>query len=160
MHRVNNSINLPSLGKIQTWFICSLAIWLPTSTWQYLLCSFYGWMWSSFFSVLWWRGVSKLKLICYQLWGEFWKDSTAWDFYAMYRLLRKFKIKLSFIFVGKWKLLIMKLFFEEFNLLFFTAERLACYEMQLRQRRFGAFWGIFLLYGQGNFVFKRKFMYL
>ena len=121
---------------------------------------FYGWMWSSFFSVLWWRGVSKLKLICYQLWGEFWKDSTAWDFFSMYRLLRKFKIKLSFIFVGKWKLLIMKLFFEEFNLLFFTAERLACYEMQLRQRRFGAFWGIFLLYGQGNFVFKRKFMYL
>ena len=34
--------------------------------------------------------------------GEFWIDSTAWDFYSLYRLLRKFKRELSFLFVGKW----------------------------------------------------------
>ena len=114
-----------------------------------------------FLSVLWWRGVSKLKLICYQLTGKLWIDLTAWDFYSLYRLSRKFKRKFSFLFVGKWNLFIMKLFFEEFNLLFFTAEHLACFEMQPRQRRFGAFsWGTFLLRGQGNLVFKRKFMYL
>ena len=32
---------------------------------------------NSFLSVLLWRGVSKLRLICYQLTGEFWIDSTA-----------------------------------------------------------------------------------
>ena len=32
---------------------------------------------NSFLSVLLWRGVSKLKLIRYQLTGEFWIDSTA-----------------------------------------------------------------------------------
>ena len=52
------------------------------------------------------------------------------------RLLRKFKRKLSFLFVGKGKLFITKLFFEEFNLIFFTVERLACFEMQPRRRRF------------------------
>ena len=58
-------------------------------------------MWSSafsFFSVLWLRGVSKLKLICYQLRGEFWKDSTAWDFYSMYRLLSWVQKKAQFSF--------------------------------------------------------------
>ena len=39
----------------------------------------------------------------------------------MYRLLKKLKRKLSF-FAGKGKHFIMKLFFEEFNLVFFTAE--------------------------------------
>ena len=52
------------------------------------------------------------------------------------RLLRKFKRKLSFLFVGKGKLFITKLFLEEFNLIFFTVERLACFEMQPRRRRF------------------------
>ena len=47
------------------------------------------------------------------------------------------------------------MFFEEFNLIFFTAERLACFEMQPRQQRVGG--GTFLLYGQGNYVFKGKF---
>ena len=37
------------------------------------------------------------------------------------------------------KLFIMKLFFEEFNLICFTVERLTCFEMQPRQRRFGEF---------------------
>ena len=108
---------------------------------------------NSFLSVLCWRGVSKLKLICYQLTGEFWIDSTAWDLYSLYRLLRKLKINS--------KLFIMKLFFEEFNLLFFTAEGMACFDMQPRWRRLGEFWGACLLYGQGNLVFKRKkLMYL
>ena len=37
-------------------------------------------------------------------------------FFFLKRLLRKLKRKLSFLFVGKGKLYIMKLFFEEFNL--------------------------------------------
>ena len=150
MYWVNDSIKLLSLQKIQTWFICTLAIWIPSSTLQYLLCSFYGWMWSCGQFIF----VSSLV-------ERRWIDSTTWDFYSLYRLLRKFKRKFSFLFVGKWKLFVMKLFVEEFNLLFFTADHLACFEMQPRQRRFGAFsWGTFLLYGQGNFVFKRQFMYL
>ena len=166
MHWVNDSIKLTSLGNIQTLFICTLAIWIPSSTLQYLLCSFYGWMWSCghFIFVSFFGGealVLSLSLYHYQITGEFWIDSTAWDFYSLYRLLRKFKRKSSFRFVGKWKLFIVKLFFEEFNLLFFTAEHLAWFEMQPRQRRFGAFiWGTFLLCGQGNLVFKRRFMYL
>ena len=35
---------------------------------------------------------------------------------------------LSFLFVDKQKLFVMKLFLQEFNLVFFTAERLACLE--------------------------------
>ena len=54
-------------------------------------------------------------------------------FFFLKRLLRKLKRKLSFLFVGKGKLYIMKLFFEEFNLFFFTV---ACFEMQPRRRRF------------------------
>ena len=34
----------------------------------------------------------------------------------------------------------MELFFKEFYFIFFTAERLACFEMQPRQRRFGEFY--------------------
>ena len=135
-------LGLPSSGKIQTWFTCTLAIWIPSSTLQYLLCNSYGWMWSSansFLSVLRCRGVS----ICYRPTGEFWINSTAWDFHSLYRLWRKFKRKLSFLFVGKGKLFIMKLFFEEFKLICFTVERLTCFEMQPRQRRFGEFWGTF-----------------
>ena len=161
MHWVKNSIKLPSSGKIQTWFTRTLAIWIPSSTLQYLLCNSYGWMWSSansFLSVLWWRGVS----ICYRPTGEFWINSTTWDFHSLYRLWRKFKRKLGFLFVGKGKLFIMKLFFEVFNLICFTVERLTCFEMQPRQRRFC--WILhevhFLLDGQGNYSFKRKFMYL
>ena len=40
----------------------------------------------------------------------------------------------------KGKVFIVKsVFFEVFNLIFFTAERLACFEMQPRQRRFEEF---------------------
>ena len=43
---------------------------------------------------------------------------------------------LSFLFVGEGKLFIKKLPFEEFNLVFFTADRMVCYEMQPWQRSF------------------------
>ena len=80
------------------------------------------------------------RIPCYRLTGEFWINSTAWDSYSLYRLLGKFKRKSSFLFVGKGKLFIMELFFEEFYFIFFTAERLACFEMQPRQQRFGEFY--------------------
>ena len=52
---------------------------------------------------------------------------------------------LSFFFVEEGKLLIKKSSFEEFNLVFFTAERMVCFEMQPRQRSFcGIFRYIFL----------------
>ena len=35
--------------------------------------------------------------------------------------------------------IVRSVFFEEFNLIFFTAERLACFEMQPRQRHFEEF---------------------
>lgn len=40
----------------------------------------------------------------------------------MYRLLKKLKKKLSFFLAGKGKLFVIKLFFEEFNLIVLTAE--------------------------------------
>ena len=166
MHRVNNSIKLLSSGKIQAWFI-RIAIWIPRWTLRYLRCNFYGWMWSSansFLSALWWRGVSICSGIYNRLTGEFWINSTAWDFYLLFRLLRKLKRKLNVLFVGK------KAFHYEIALRLiqpslFSSRRNAwpvfcCFEMQPRQRRFGEFWGTDLLYGQGNYVFKRKFMYL
>ena len=61
--------------------------------------------------------------------------------------------KAQFSFCGQRKAFHYILFFEEFNLIFFTAERLACSEMENLEVHF-------LLYGQGNYVFKRKFMYL
>ena len=45
---------------------------------------------------------------------------------------------LSFLFVEEGKLFIKKSSIEEFNLVFFMAERMVCFEMQLRQRSF--FW--------------------
>ena len=60
-------------------------------------------------------------------------------FLFIVQVIEKLKRKLSFLFVAKGKPFIMKLFFEELNLIFFTAEHLACFEMQLRQRRFGEF---------------------
>ena len=41
---------------------------------------------------------------------------------------RKFKRMLSFLFVGKGKLFVIKLSFEEFNFVSFAAERLVCFE--------------------------------
>ena len=43
---------------------------------------------------------------------------------------------LSFLFGEEGKLSIKKPSFEEFNLVFFTAERMVCFEMQPRQRSF------------------------
>ena len=43
---------------------------------------------------------------------------------------------LSFLFVEEGKLFIKKSSIEEFNLVFFMAERMVCFEMQLRQRSF------------------------
>ena len=78
----------------------------------------------------------RLTVVFYRPRGEFWMNSTAWDFYSLYRLLKKLKRKLGFLFAGKGKLFIMKLFFEEFNLIFFTAESAWTVQMQPRQRRF------------------------
>ena len=137
---------------------------------QYLLCNFYGWLWASansLLSVLWWRGGS----ICYRLTGEFWINSTAWDFYPLYhslkrlwlyRLLKKLKTKLSFVFffAGKGKLFIMQFFFAG-DLIFFTAESawpvLNCNQGSDVLENFEVH---FLLYGQGNYVVKRIFINL
>ena len=47
---------------------------------------------------------------------------------------------LSFLFVEEGKLFIKKLSFEEFNLVFFSTERMVCFEMQPRQWRQLRFW--------------------
>ena len=66
-----------------------------------------------------------------------------------------------FVFVGKGKLLIMKLFFEEFNLIFFTAEKawpvLKCNQGSNVLENFEVH---FLLCCRGNYVVKGKLMYL
>ena len=75
--------------------------------------------------------------------------------------MRKFKGMLSFLFVEEGKLFIKKSSFEEFNLVFFTAERMICFEMQPRQRNFLLNFQVhFALYGRENYVFEREFMYL
>ena len=72
----------------------------------------------------------------------------------------KFKRMLSFLFAEKGKLFIKKSSFEEFNLVFFTAEPIVCFEMQPSQRRFLLNFKVhFALYGQYNYVFEREFMY-
>ena len=43
-----------------------------------------------------------------------------------------FKRMLIFLFVEEGKLFIKKWSFDEFNLVFFTAERMVCFEMQPR----------------------------
>ena len=68
----------------------------------------------------------------------------------------KFKRMLSFLFVEEGKLFIKKSSFEEFKLVFFTAERMVCFEMQPRQRSFLLNFQVhFALYGQEN----RRFMH-
>ena len=50
---------------------------------------------------------------------------------------------LSFLFVEEGKLFIKKLSFEEFKLVFFSTERMVCFEMQPRQWSFcWIFWYI------------------
>ena len=72
---------------------------------------------------------------------------------------RKFKRMLSFLFVDKRKLFAMTLHFEEFNLVFYGSERLACFE-QTRKR---GFWRQlrYIPYSmiKEKYVFKREFFY-
>ena len=79
----------------------------------------------------------------------------------MYRLLKKLERKLSFLFEAKGKLFTTKLFFEEFDLIFFTAESawpvLNCNQGSYVLENFEEH---LLLYGQGNYVVERKFKYL
>ena len=143
MHWVNNSIKLSSLVKILTWFICTLNtqfdFTVPSLQFLRLNVVFGHFIFGG--EVI--EKVQKKAQFSFSL------VERCRKIFIHCRLLRKFKRKLSFLFVGKGKLFIKKLFFEEFNLIFFTVERLACFEMQPRRRRFWEFWGIFfLLYGQ------------
>ena len=74
---------------------------------------------------------------------------------------RKFKRTLGFLFVDEGKRFIKKSSFEEFNLVFFTAERMVCFEMQpCKAAKFLPNFQVHLaLYGQDNYVFEREFMY-
>ena len=79
----------------------------------------------------------------------------------MYRLLKKLKRKLSFLSEAKGKLFTMKLFFEEFDLIFFTAESawpvVKCNQGSDVLENFEVH---LLLYGQGTYVVEREFKYL
>ena len=67
---------------------------------------------------------------------------------------------LSFLFVEEGKLFIKKSSFEEFNVVFFSTERVVCFEMQPSQLRFLLNLQVhFALYGQNDYVFEREFMY-
>ena len=68
---------------------------------------------------------------------------------------------LSFLFVEEGNLLFTKSSFEEFNIIFFTAERMVCFQTQPRQRSFLLNFQVhFALYGQENYVCEREFMCL
>ena len=75
---------------------------------------------------------------------------------------RKFKRMLSFLFVDKRKLFAMKLSFEEFNLVFYTADRSVW--LVLNQPRQRGFWRHlrYILYSmiKEKYVFKKEFLYL
>ena len=75
---------------------------------------------------------------------------------------RKFKRMLSFFFVAKRKLFAIKLSFEEFNLVFYTADRGAW--LVLNQPRQRGFWRHlrYIPYSmiKEKFVFKNEFLYL
>ena len=75
---------------------------------------------------------------------------------------RKFKRMLSFLFVGKRQLFAMKLSFEEFNLVFYTANRNTW--LVLNQPRQRGFWRHlrYIPYSmiKERFVFKNEFLYL
>ena len=75
----------------------------------------------------------------------------------------KEKVQKNALFVEKGKLFSKKSSFEEFNLVFFTTEPMVCFEMQPSQRSTAKFLlnfqVHFVLYGQENYVFERKFMY-
>ena len=65
-----------------------------------------------------------------------------------------------FLFVDKWKLFVMKLSFEKFNLVFFTAESLACFEPIKAARFLKQLEVHSVLCGQEKFVFKRQFSWM
>ena len=75
---------------------------------------------------------------------------------------RKFKRMLSFLFVGKRQLFAMKLSFEEFNLVFYTANRNTW--LVLNQPRQRGFWRHlrYILYSmiKEKCVFEKEFLYL
>ena len=75
---------------------------------------------------------------------------------------RKFKRMLSFLFVDKRKLFSMKLSFEEFNLVFYTADRSAW--LVLNQPRQRGFWRHlrYIPYSmiKEKYIFKKEFLYL
>ena len=70
-----------------------------------------------------------------------WQKIVIMRFLFSVQVIEKAQKKAQFSFCGQRKAFRYRLFFEEFNLIFFTAERLACSEMQPRQRRFGEFGG-------------------
>ena len=74
---------------------------------------------------------------------------------------RKFKRMLSFLFLDKRKLFAMKLSFEEFNIVFYTADRSAW--LVLNQPRQQGFWRHlrYILFSmiKEKYVFKREFLY-
>ena len=69
---------------------------------------------------------------------------------------------LSFLFAEEGKLFIKKSFFAEWNLVFFTAEPMVCFEMQLiKAATFLLNFQVHLaLCSRETYVFERKFMYL
>ena len=80
-------------------------------------------------------------------------------FLFIVQVMEKVQKKAQFSFCVQRKVFIMKLFFEEFNIVFFKVDHLTCFEMQPRHVMEN-FEVHFLLYDQGNYFFKSKFMYL
>ena len=75
----------------------------------------------------------------------------------------KFERMLSFLFAEKWELFALKLSFERNSTLFSSLRiRVLCLFWTNRGNKVSEeTWGTFcILYGQGNSVFKRKFLYL
>ena len=72
---------------------------------------------------------------------------------------RKFKRMPSF-FVNKGTVFVSKLSFEEINLVFFAAKLFTCFEPTKAIKVPKKLKVHFILYGQGNYVFKREFVYL
>ena len=88
-------------------------------------------------------------------------NSTARDFYSLYRLLKKLKRKLSFLFVGKGKRFNYEIAYRGIQPYFLhCGERLACFECKQGSDVLENFEVHFSLFGQGNYIVKRKFMYL
>ena len=151
MRWVNNSIKLPSSGKIQTWFICTLAIWIPSSTYSTFsaiftaecglrpnhFCQFFGG--KAFVCAV---ELPSNRRILDKL------DGVIMKFLFCVQVIEKAQKKAQFSFVGKGKLFIIDR--SSRNSTLFSSLRSAWpfSEMQPRQRRFGEFWGIFTLWSR------------